>query len=164
MKMPENLVYSTLPSPWGVLTLAASSSALHGVWFEGQQHRPDMDTWTPSADHPVLELASAQLQAYFDGRLTQFDVPLDLSSGTAFQQKVWQSLLTIETGTTVSYGTVSERIGQPTAVRAVGGAIGRNPIGIIVPCHRVVGANGTLTGYAGGLDRKAALLQLERNP
>jgi len=150
-----------MPSPLGPLTLAANATALVGVWFATQEHLPNLDAWPVDDDHPVLRQAAAQLAEYFAGTRRTFDVPLDLSSGTPFQQRVWQALLGIAPGTTASYGAVSARIGQPSAVRAVGAAIGRNPIGIIVPCHRVLGAKGALTGYAGGLDRKVALLQLE---
>jgi methylated-DNA-[protein]-cysteine S-methyltransferase len=101
------------------------------------------------------------LLQYFASERTRFDLTLDLISGTAFQRSVWQQLLHIAPGTTCSYGAISQRIGQPSAARAVGAAIGRNPISIIVPCHRVVGVNGAMTGYAGGIDRKIALLQLE---
>jgi methylated-DNA-[protein]-cysteine S-methyltransferase len=143
------------------LALVANDTALTGVWFDTQKHFPTQRHWVPNAQHPVLQHTAQQLDEYFAGQRTVFDLPLDLGSGTPFQQRVWQALLGIDLGHTVSYGTISERIGQPSAVRAVGGAIGRNPIGIIVPCHRVVGANGSLTGYAGGLDRKTALLKLE---
>jgi methylated-DNA-[protein]-cysteine S-methyltransferase len=108
-----------------------------------------------------LHQAVTQLQQYFAGLRQEFDLPLDLSSGTEFQQMVWAALQHINAGTTASYGAISRRIGKPTAVRAVGAAIGRNPLGIVVPCHRVLGANGTLTGYAGGLERKTSLLKLE---
>jgi methylated-DNA-[protein]-cysteine S-methyltransferase len=101
------------------------------------------------------------LQQYFAGQRTLFDLPLNTATGTAFQQAVWQALLTIRPGTTCSYCTLASRIGKPAAVRAVGAAVGRNPLSIIVPCHRVIGTNGSLTGYAGGLARKTALLQLE---
>jgi methylated-DNA-[protein]-cysteine S-methyltransferase len=117
--------------------------------------------WPSDPDHPVLQEVSRQLTEYFAGQRTQFDVPLDLTYGTAFQQSVWQALLKIPQGGTASYGEVSQRIGKPAAVRAVGAAVGRNPVSIIVPCHRVMGTNGALTGYAGGLERKAALLTLE---
>ena len=118
-------------------------------------------TWPSDPDHPVLQEVSRQLTDYFAGRRTQFDVPLDLAYGTAFQQSVWQALLKIPQGGTASYGELSARIGKPAAVRAVGAAVGRNPVSIIVPCHRVMGAGGALTGYAGGLERKSALLRLE---
>ena len=109
----------------------------------------------------MLKQVSQQLTEYFAGQRVRFDVPMDLAGGTAFQQSVWQALLTIAPGETASYSDISRRIGKPAAVRAVGAAVGRNPISIIVPCHRVLGADGALTGYAGGLERKTALLQLE---
>ena len=109
----------------------------------------------------MLRKADAQLDEYFAGTRTRFDLPLDLQGGTAFQQSVWQALLAIPRGGTTSYGALSQRIGQAAAVRAVGAAVGRNPLSIVVPCHRVLGADGSLTGYAGGLERKSALLQLE---
>ncbi|RYF39993.1 MAG: methylated-DNA--[protein]-cysteine S-methyltransferase [Comamonadaceae bacterium] len=117
--------------------------------------------WPAAPDHPVLKKVIRQLTDYFAGKRTQFDVPLDLAYGTAFQQSVWQALLKIPAGGTASYSEVSVRIGKPAAVRAVGAAVGRNPVSIIVPCHRVMGAGGALTGYAGGLHRKSALLKLE---
>ena len=161
MKFSPAPVRCTVPSPLGNLTLAAYDHALVGLWFELQQHLPDYTKWRVDRDHPVLRTTAEQLQQYFDGQRRTFDVPLNLGNGTAFQQRVWRSLLVIAPGSTSTYGAISLNIGQPSAVRAVGGAIGRNPIGIIVPCHRVVGSNGALTGYAGGLERKVALLQLE---
>jgi methylated-DNA-[protein]-cysteine S-methyltransferase len=161
MKFSPSTVQTSFESPLGRLILAASGDRLCGVWFEGQPHLPDMSTWPSAPDHPVLRQACTQLTDYFAGRRSGFDLPLDLSSGTDFQQQVWRALLDIPTGTTCSYGAVSAAIGQPGAVRAVGGAIGRNPLGIVVPCHRVIGASGALTGYTGGLQHKVALLQLE---
>ncbi|MGH8805206.1 MAG: methylated-DNA--[protein]-cysteine S-methyltransferase [Polaromonas sp.] len=117
--------------------------------------------WPSDPHHPVLKKVARQLDEYFAGQRTDFNVPLDLAYGTAFQQSVWQALLAIPQGGTLSYGEVSQRIGKPAAVRAVGAAVGRNPVSIIVPCHRVLGTNGSLTGYAGGLHRKTALLKLE---
>lgn len=143
------------------MTLAAHDDALVWVGFDGQKHAVDTSLWTLAPSHPILRLACDELAQYFAGQRRHFDVPLDLSGGTAFQQKVWRSLLDIAPGATTSYGAISQSIGNPTAVRAVGGAIGRNPISIMVPCHRVVGYKGALTGYAGGLGRKVALLQLE---
>ncbi|MDO8372999.1 MAG: methylated-DNA--[protein]-cysteine S-methyltransferase, partial [Polaromonas sp.] len=138
---------------------------LAGLWFEGQRHLPpelvDPPVWPSDPAHPVLQQVMTQLTEYFTGQRTQFDVPLDLAYGTAFQQSVWQALLKIPQGGTASYGEVGRRIGKPAAVRAVGAAVGRNPVSIIVPCHRVMGAKGALTGYAGGLERKTALLRLE---
>ncbi|WP_219219476.1 methylated-DNA--[protein]-cysteine S-methyltransferase [Variovorax boronicumulans] len=145
----------------GGVTLAATDAGLAGLWFDRQRHLPDMRSWQPDDAHPVLRAAAAQLQDYFAGTRSDFDLPLDLSHGTAFQQAVWQALLAIPAGQTTSYGTLSQRVGNPAAVRAVGAAVGRNPISVIVPCHRVLGADGSLTGYAGGLERKTALLALE---
>ena len=161
---PVQPVQTTVPSPLGPLTLAASPTGLIGVWFETQVHRPELSSWVEDTTHPVLIQAAQELMEYFAGRRRAFAVPLDLSRGTGFQQRVWQQLLAIPCGHTTSYGAISVQLGQPKAVRAVGGAVGRNPLSIIVPCHRVIGANGTLTGYAGGLDRKVALLNLERQP
>lgn len=158
-------VCTTLDSPLGPLLVVASDRGLAGVWFVDQRHRP-LETmitqWDKDLDHPVLQAAVAQLQRYFCGGMPGFDLPLDLSAGTPFQQTVWQALLAIPTARTHSYTEVAQRIGRPAAVRAVGTAIGRNPLSIVVPCHRVLGVGGALTGYAGGLDRKAALLRLER--
>jgi len=165
------LVTSACPTPLGRLTLAASATGLAGAWFDDQQHRPPSLTagsvaasgagWLEQPSNTVLQEAARQLGAYFAGKLQNFELPLDLSAGTAFQQAVWQALLALPRGHTCSYGDLSAGIGRPGAVRAAGGAISRNPISIIVPCHRVIGQNGALTGYAGGLTRKRALLQLE---
>jgi methylated-DNA-[protein]-cysteine S-methyltransferase len=147
--------------------LACSDLGLCGVWFEGQRHGPPAQVvqgWQTAPEHPVLQAAAAQLQDYFAGRRTVFDLPLDLSRGTAFQQAVWQALLAIAAGAHQSYGQLASRLNKPQAVRAVGAAVGRNPVSIIVPCHRVLGSTGQLTGYAGGLERKRALLLLEGHP
>ena len=161
MKLPEHTQVTHLSSPLGTMLLAASHNQLVGIWFEGQAHLPDLSSCAPDEGQPVLQQAKAQLQDYFAGQRRQFDLPLNLATGTAFQQAVWQALLSIPFGATCSYGQLASRIGQPNAVRAVGAAVGRNPFTIIVPCHRVIGTNGSLTGYAGGLDRKTALLQQE---
>lgn len=161
MKFPSTTVQSTDDSPLGPLILAATDTALVGVFFHNQTHLPELSHWPKVEKHPILQQAQAELTEYFAGQRITFDVPLDLSSGTPFQQAVWAALLQIPCGATTSYGAISTLIGKPAAVRAVGGAVGRNPVSIIVPCHRVVGANGTLTGYAGGLPRKIALLQRE---
>jgi methylated-DNA-[protein]-cysteine S-methyltransferase len=147
------------------MLLAASPQGLRGAWFtQGQRDTPAPTTlahWTLQAEHPVLQQACTQLADYFAARRTVFELPLDLSGGTAFQQVVWQALRGIAHGQTSHYGDMAHHIGRPSAVRALGGAVGRNPISIIVPCHRVLGADGKLTGYSGGLERKTALLQLE---
>ena len=149
------------PSPLGSILLAATDRGLAGLWFEGQRYHPPADAWPLVADHPVLTLACRQLDEYFSGDRTTFELPLDLQGGTPFQRSVWQALLGIPAGARTSYAALSQRIGRPAAVRAVGAAVGRNPLSIVVPCHRVVGTDGSLTGYAGGLDRKTALLRLE---
>jgi methylated-DNA-[protein]-cysteine S-methyltransferase len=162
MKFRNTIIYTTdIDTTLGGVTLAATDKGLAGVWFDQQRHWPVMTGWVTREDHPVLREAIAQLGDYFAGRRHVFDLPLDLSHGTAFQQSVWQALLAIPAGKTTSYGAISAGVGNPAAVRAVGAAIGRNPISVIVPCHRVLGANGSLIGYAGGLDRKTALLELE---
>ncbi|PIY29616.1 MAG: cysteine methyltransferase [Comamonadaceae bacterium CG_4_10_14_3_um_filter_60_42] len=161
MQLPHPSAYTHTSSPLGQITLAAAGQKLVGVWFEDQTHRPDLSCSEQAPKHPVLQQAAGQLAQYFVGQRSHFDLPLDLSTGTAFQQLVWQALLTIARGQTCSYQALSAAIGRPAAVRAVGGAVARNPLSIIVPCHRVIGAHGALTGYAGGLGRKTALLQLE---
>nr|MDP2192095.1 methylated-DNA--[protein]-cysteine S-methyltransferase [Rhodoferax sp.] len=161
MKFATSTLQTSYDSPLGRIILAAAGKHLVGVWFDGQRHQPDMSSWPVACDHPVLQQARAQLTDYFAGHRTSFDLPLDLSTGTEFQQTVWRALLKIPHGATRSYGALSADIGKAAAVRAVGGAVGRNPLSIIVPCHRVMGADGALTGYAGGLERKTALLQLE---
>ena len=161
MKFPLALVAARHQSPLGGMLLAASERGLAGVWFDGQRHHPDSSRWRMDPSHPVLVRAMQQLDEYFAGRRATFDLPLDLQGGTPFQQSVWQALLAIPRGERRTYGQLSAGIGAPAAVRAVGAAVGRNPVSIVVPCHRVLGANGSLTGYAGGLDRKTALLRLE---
>ncbi len=162
MKLPNSLLYSRTDSPLGALLLATSAHGLAGAWFiDGQRGTPDPTDWTEAPEHPLLLKAAAQLADYFAGRNPHFDLPLDLAQGTAFQQEVWRTLQGIPFGQTTSYGELARRIGRPRAVRALGGAVGQNPLSLIVPCHRVIGANGALTGYAGGLARKTALLQLE---
>lgn len=161
MKHDPLTVFTTWQGPLGAMTLAATPRGLSGVWFDGQRHSPDTSGWRRDPDHPVLHQAIAQLTQYFAGQRQQFDLPLDLSMGTPFQQQVWQALLGIEPGATTSYGRLSAAIGKPAAVRALGAAVGRNPVSVVVPCHRVLGTDGSLTGYAGGLDRKTALLSLE---
>ncbi|MDP2819924.1 MAG: methylated-DNA--[protein]-cysteine S-methyltransferase [Polaromonas sp.] len=173
MKFVNPIVQTRHESPLGSIIIAATDKGLAGLWFDGQRHLPQellaptfvasrrTTTWPSDPNHPVLQQVIRQLGEYFAGQRTQFDVPLDLAYGTAFQQSVWQVLLKIPQGGTASYSEISARIGKPAAVRAVGAAVGRNPVSIIVPCHRVMGADGALTGYAGGLERKSALLKLE---
>ncbi|MGE0097377.1 MAG: methylated-DNA--[protein]-cysteine S-methyltransferase [Hydrogenophaga sp.] len=161
MKHDPATVFAEWQGPLGPMVLAATPQGLSGIWFQGQRHGPDTSAWQRATDVAVLQQAMTQLAAYFAGRRKAFDLPLDLRAGTAFQQRVWQALLEIAPGGTTSYGALSKRIGSPGAVRAVGAAVGRNPVSIVVPCHRVIGTDGSLTGYAGGLERKIALLALE---
>lgn len=152
--------FSIVDSPIGPLTLAGRGGVLSHLRMQDQSHRPhDRDRWRhePGSFAPVVE----QLAAYFAGELTSFDVELRLE-GTAFQVAVWRALRDIPYGETVSYGELAAAIGRPGAARAVGLANGRNPIAVIVPCHRVIGADGSLVGFGGGLSRKRALLELER--
>lgn len=160
MKNSE-LVCTRYESPLGTMLLAATDDGLAGVWFEGQKHGPDSRGWREDARHPVLRAAVAQLQAYYAGQRNDFDLPLDLRAGTPFQQSVWSALRAIPPGGTTSYGELARRLGRPQAARAIGAAVGRNPVSVVVPCHRVLGTGGSLTGYAGGLERKTALLRLE---
>ena len=161
MKFDPGIVKMAFDSALGPMTLAASDRGLAGVWFDDQRHRPDYTQWPEQADNPVLQKAAEQLLQYLNGDRHNFDLPLDLCGGTPFQQSVWMALLEIPCGSTISYGVIGQRLGKPKAVRAVGAAIGRNPVSIIVPCHRVIGADGSMTGYAGGLSRKQALLKIE---
>lgn len=154
-------LYTEMASPLGTLQLTAADGALTGLHFPGQKHdRPRRTDWQRADSEPVLAQARSQLTEYFTGRRTDFDVPL-APQGTAFQQAVWRALLTVPFGRTSTYGAIAAVVGRPSAVRAVGAAVGANPLGIVVPCHRIIGRDGSLTGYAGGLDRKAKLLALE---
>ncbi len=167
MKWHTDDVRSWMDSPLGPLHFSASARGLTAIWFPDQRHLPgqlETERWAIDHSNPMLQAARQQLDAYFRGERQRFNLPLDLSSGTAFQQDVWRALLGIAEGATLSYGAVAQQIGRPAAVRAVGGAIGRNPLSIVVPCHRVLGASGSLTGYSGGLHRKIALLQREGVP
>ncbi|SEN09843.1 methylated-DNA--[protein]-cysteine S-methyltransferase [Actinacidiphila rubida] len=155
------VVHTVVDSPCGPLTLVALEGELAGLYMTQQRHRPSEETFGPRADLPVFDEVTTQLTEYFDGGRTGFDLDLRLS-GTPFQQRVWAALRDIPYGETVSYGELAIALGQPGASRAVGLANGKNPVGIIVPCHRVIGANGSLTGYGGGLDRKRWLLAFER--
>lgn len=158
--------YRIIESPLGDVLLRADGAALTGVFFAGQKYYPaearaSIDV--PADTARVFAQAREELDAYFDGALQAFTVPMALK-GSAFQRGVWQALREIPFGETLSYGALAAGLGLgPTHARAVGGAVGRNPLSVIVPCHRVLGASGDLTGYAGGTDRKRALLRLEGN-
>jgi methylated-DNA-[protein]-cysteine S-methyltransferase len=156
--------HTVIGSPIGPLTLIAQDGRLAGVHMEVTRYEPDaaaLGAAVPCEADPVLTAAASQLRAYFSGELTSFDLPLTLE-GTRFQRTVWAGLQVIPYGETISYGELARRIGQPSASRAVGLANGRNPVSIVVPCHRVIGADGSLTGYGGGMGRKRFLLGLEQ--
>lgn len=154
-------------TPLGEMIALVEGDALAGLWFVGQKYAPhDMAEWKQDGDHPVLAALRSQLVAYFAGQSNTFDLPLD-PKGTPFQRAIWTLLRAIPPGQVVTYGALarqvaSQREGRVPSAQAVGGAVGHNPISIVIPCHRVIGADGSLTGYAGGLDRKAALLELEK--
>lgn len=151
---------STYSSPLGEMMLLATESGLAGVYFTGQRYFPAVqDSWV--RDETRLDKVKTILDAWFAGKVANVDCPFDLR-GSLFQTRVWQALLCIPPGEVRSYAKVADAIGAPTAVRAVSSAIGRNPISVLVPCHRVIGSDGALHGYAGGLDRKAWLLAHER--
>jgi methylated-DNA-[protein]-cysteine S-methyltransferase len=153
--------YTHLSSPIGPILLTSEGEGLTGLYMSEYKHGEEVrDEWTRSDDAPLLQETKRQLAAYFDGTLKEFDVPLAMR-GTPFQLRVWEELISIPYGTTISYGELARRVGNPNASRAVGLANGRNPISIIVPCHRVIGSDGKLTGYGGGLPRKATLLDFE---
>lgn len=154
---------TTITTPLGPLLLARTAHGLAGAWFDGQKHHPGALAAAARPGDELLRRAADQLHAYFAGERDAFDLPLDLH-GTPFQKAVWQLLRAIPGGRTRSYAEIARALGAASAVRAVGGAVGRNPVSVIVPCHRVVGSDGALTGYAGGIDRKQALLALERTP
>jgi methylated-DNA-[protein]-cysteine S-methyltransferase len=157
--MPH-LAHTIMESPVGLLTFVAVDGALTGLYMDRQQYRPETETFG-ERDDTLFTQALEEVEEYFAGRRTDFEVPLGFV-GTPFQRLVWEALRKIPFGQTVSYGQLADRLGRPTAARAVGMANGHNPIGIIVPCHRVVSAKGELVGYGGGLERKRHLLDFER--
>ncbi len=160
MNTPRLAAQTRIDTPLGPLTLAASTRGLALAWFDAQAHRSDEVDAPEQPEHPLLATAAREFGEYFAGNRRAFSVALD-AQGTPFQQQVWQALRGITMGTLCTYGDIASQVGRPDAARAVGAAVGRNPISIIVPCHRVVGRDGSLTGYAGGLPRKEALLRLE---
>ncbi len=168
MMFDPSIVQTRIQTPLGEMCLGATTNGLAGAWFIDQRHLPkSMDfknvphPWPTQDSHPTLKQAAREMQEYFDGKRQLFDVILDINSGTLFQQSVWRALLKIDHGKTSTYGDIGRQINNPAAVRAVGSAVGRNPLSVIIPCHRVLGGDGSLTGYAGGLHRKTALLNLE---
>jgi methylated-DNA-[protein]-cysteine S-methyltransferase len=154
--------YSTLKHPLvGELLLIANPTELIGVYFADWKHTPKVQRdWTRDSKHPVLEKASRQIQDYLDGRRTGFSIPLHYK-GTDFQRKVWKQIASIPFGKTISYSELAKRAGKSKAVRAAGSATGKNPLCVVIPCHRVIAKDGTLGGFAGGLHRKRRLLAVE---
>lgn len=152
--------YTEHHSPLGTLVLAATDRGICGIYFEEHKYFKGTGGWRRDDSHPLLQNAARQLDEYFAGQRKRFEVGLDLR-GTPFQQSVWSALQALPFGSTTSYGAIAHALANPLAVRASGTAIGRNPVSIIVPCHRVLGASGGLSGYAGGLERKRYLLALE---
>jgi methylated-DNA-[protein]-cysteine S-methyltransferase len=157
---PKAVAHARYDSPLGPLMATATERGIAGLWFDDQKYHPGPADVPEAPRQRWLAALGTQLRDYFGGRLRRFTVPLDLH-GTPFQQAVWRALLAIDAGDTRTYSQIAEQAGSPAAVRAAGGAIGHNPASIVVPCHRVIGRDGSLTGYAGGLPRKNALLRLE---
>lgn len=161
------MIYANLKSPLGDMTATAEDNGITGLWFDGQKHFPrDTNTWIYEPEHPVFMKLRQWLEEYFKGN-KNLTFPDLQPKGTDFQKAVWEILLQIPYGSVTTYGEIAKKIAalrglNTMSAQAVGGAVGHNPVSILIPCHRVVGTNGSLTGYAGGLDRKKALLQLER--
>lgn len=153
-------VYCFVESPIGPLMLSCDGESLTGLYMGKPSKRPNTDTWTEDREHPVLKKTAEQLDEYFKGRRRRFELPLKFN-GTEFQQRVWRALTAIPFGETRTYGQLARQLDNPSACRAVGLANGKNPIAVIVPCHRVIGADGSLTGFGGGLPRKEWLLSHE---
>ena len=163
---PPSARHAVSDTRLGAITIVSDGTAVTGIYFDPHTHRPDSSTFGPQVDadqDAVLGLAARQLEEYLAGARTEFEIPLS-TDGNEFQERVWDRLRAIPHGRTVTYGAIAAELGDPGLAQAVGGAVGRNPISIVVPCHRVVGSTGKLTGYAGGVDRKAALLELEELP
>jgi len=162
MNSPDTTSLSscTIDSPVGALSLVATDHALVALVWRRESHRSAFENAQENPGHPVLRETERQLREYFAGTRRTFELPLEFR-GTEFQRRAWSALLTIPYGETRTYGQMAEQVGNPTAVRAIGAANGRNPISIVAPCHRVIGMNGDLTGFGGGLDAKAYLLALE---
>ena len=163
--MKEDKIYAFITdTPLGKIQAAAENNALTGLWFTGQKYFPlDTEAWINRPDYPVFVSLRAWLKDYFAGKKPAVKVPLS-PAGSDFRQAVWKLLLEIPYGRTTSYGAITAKLvsaGKKASAQAVGGAVGHNPISLLIPCHRVLGADGSLTGYAGGLEKKRALLELE---
>jgi methylated-DNA-[protein]-cysteine S-methyltransferase len=160
--MKTAVYFDCITLPLGAMVLASDGDALTGAWFDGQRHQPPVGpAWQRRPGLAVLRRAASELAEYFARERTTFDLPL-APAGTPYQHAVWRAIAGVPFGATIAYRELAARAGCPRSIRAAGAATGRNPLSIIVPCHRIVGADGDLTGYAGGLPRKRALLELER--
>ena len=159
-QLPRETVWEDVASPLGLLTVLASDNGVHAIAYEGDRTEQAKTNLPRAVNHPIINAADEQLAMYFDGMLQVFDLPLDLR-GTDFQKRVWKLLLEIPFGETRTYGDIARALGNTGASQAVGAANGKNPVAIVVPCHRVIGASGHLTGYAGGMDKKRFLLTHE---
>jgi methylated-DNA-[protein]-cysteine S-methyltransferase len=158
----DMIYFDTYMSPHGEMVIRSNGIALTGLYFSGQRYFPsDQSAWQRDPSSALIRQTQRELAEYYSGTRTEFTLPM-AADGTDFQRRVWQAISEVRCGETISYATLAERSGHPGAARAAGAATGQNPISIIVPCHRIVGSNGKLTGYAGGLDRKQALLAHER--
>ena len=161
MKEGKHFAYKDMASPVGTIRLIATADGLAAILWEGEDYaRTKLPVAERNDTHAILVQAERQLEEYFDKKRTSFDIPLDMQ-GTAFQIRVWEALLDIPYGSTKTYGDLARLMGDIKTVRAVGGALNKNPISIVVPCHRIVGAEGKLVGFAGGLENKSILLDLE---
>jgi methylated-DNA-[protein]-cysteine S-methyltransferase len=153
--------YDFYESPMGRMLIVATDDGLNGLYFVDQKYYREVEAdWTQAPNHPVVRQTAREMQEYFAGKRKEFEVGL-APEGTTFQSQVWKAISSVKYGTNITYSELARRAGHPDAIRAAGTATGRNPITIIVPCHRIVGSDGSLTGYAGGLDRKRALQELE---
>lgn len=159
---PITRYHTIIESPVGDLHLVFNDTAVSGLYFSHSNKQPDFTQYQEKAHHPLIKKVRTQLKEYFQGTREKFDLPLDLQ-GSPFQIQAWKQLQKIPYGKAISYSEQATKMGNPKWTRAVGGANGRNPISIIIPCHRVIGKNGTLTGFGGGVDRKEFLLKLEQN-
>lgn len=159
--MATSKYYTSFQTSLGTIILIAQNELLTGCYFENQKHFPILQNMISKPNLSVFILVKKQLEEYIAGERTTFDFPHVLSQGTEFQQKVWQSLTAIRHGTRMSYKELAIQLNAPSSVRAIANAVGKNPLSIIIPCHRIVGSNGSLTGYAGGIEKKKALLAIE---
>jgi methylated-DNA-[protein]-cysteine S-methyltransferase len=162
MSKTKTVFFDRISTSLGTMVIASDGEAMTGAWFDGQRHQPPVDaSWQERRGLAILRQAETELAEYFAGGRTTFSLPLS-PAGTPFQRDVWRAIAGVPYGETIAYRDLAARIGRPGSIRAAGAATGRNPLSIVIPCHRIVGADGALTGYAGGIERKRTLLSLER--